>query len=170
MTQSADWGTCNSYITLCYNMIALEHDVKYWVGFNKIPGIGRVRLAQLESYFGNLGNAWDAPIGELKRAGLDSTALRAISQWRDKVFPDSEMEKLEKHSIHVLTCRDTAYPARLKEIYDYPPVIYYQGSLLPNDEWCIAVVGTRRATVYGKQVTEEIVADLFLHGGKIFKL
>lgn len=141
-------------------MITLDEDIKYWVAFNNIPGIGRVRLAQLDSYFGNLGNAWEAPIGELKRAGLDSTALRAISQWRDRISPDIEVEKLEKHSVHVLTCRDANYPTRLKEIYDYPPVLYYRGSLLPVDEWCIAVVGTRRATVYGKQVTEELVADL----------
>ena len=60
----------------------------------------------------------------------------------------------------MLTYHDKSYPARLKEIYDYPPVIYVRGSLLPQDEWCIAIVGTRRATVYGRQVTEEIVTDL----------
>jgi DNA processing protein len=141
-------------------MIALEKDVKYWVGFNNIPGIGRVRLTQIESYFGSLGEAWQAPVGDFKRAGLDSTALRAISQWREQISPDGEMEKLEKHGVRVLTYKDPAYPSRLKEIYDYPPIIYYRGSLLPVDEWCVAVVGTRRATVYGKQVTEEIVADL----------
>jgi len=48
----------------------------------------------------------------------------------------------------------------LKETYDYPPVLYVQGSLLPQDEWCLAVVGTRKATVYGKQVTGEITTDL----------
>ncbi len=59
-----------------------------------------------------------------------------------------------------ITYHDAEYPARLKEIYDYPPLIYVKGELTPQDEWCIAVVGTRRATVYGRQVTEEIVADL----------
>jgi DNA processing protein len=139
----------------------LNKDIKYWVGFNNIPGIGRVRLGQLESYFGNLELAWKAPLGEMKRAGLDSPALRTIDQWRDKISPDAEMEKLDQHHIKVLTCNDdAAYPKRLKEIYDYPPVIYLKGSLLPEDEWCLAVVGTRRATVYGKQITEEIVTDL----------
>lgn len=138
----------------------MNEDIKYWVGFNNIPGIGRVRLTQLENYFSSLENAWRAPPGELKRAGLDSTALRAIGQWRDKVSPEAEMEKLDRHSVSVLTCNDHAYPSRLKEIYDYPPVLYVLGSLLPDDEWCLAVVGTRRATVYGKQVTEEIVTDL----------
>jgi len=70
------------------------------------------------------------------------------------------MEKLEHYGVRVLTYHDEEYPARLKEIYDYPPLIYIRGSLLPEDEWCLAVVGTRRDTVYGRQVTEEIVADL----------
>jgi DNA processing protein len=140
--------------------ITLNEDIQYWVGFNSIPGIGRVRLAQLESYFGSLERAWKASPGEMKRAGLDSVARRAIAQWRDKISPDAEMEKLGRGGIGVLTCKDPDYPRRLKEIYDYPPVLYIRGSLLPEDEWCLAVVGTRRATVYGRQVTEELVADL----------
>jgi DNA processing protein len=138
----------------------LNSDIKYWVSFNNIPGIGRVRLGQLEKHFSGLEAAWRASSGELKRAGIDGVALRAISQWRDKISPDDEMARLQKHHVQVLTCNDDAYPRRLKEIYDYPPVLYIRGALLPEDEFCLAVVGTRRATVYGKQVTEEIVTDL----------
>lgn len=138
----------------------MNKDTKYWVGFNNIPGIGRVRLGQLESYFGNLESAWNAPLGEMKRAGLDSPALRTIDKWRPKISPDDEMDELERFHVQILTCKDEKYPKRLKEIYDYPPVIYVKGSVLPEDEWCLAVVGTRRATVYGRQITEEIVSDL----------
>ncbi len=67
---------------------------------------------------------------------------------------------MERHGVRALPCNDKDYPARLKEIYDFPPVLYVRGTLKPEDEWCLAVVGTRRATVYGKQVTEEITADL----------
>jgi len=140
--------------------IALIKDIKYWVAFNHIPGIGRVRLGQLESYFGGLEPAWKASTGELKRAGLDTTALKAISQWRDKIDPEAVMENLKRYGIRVLISNDKAYPRRLREIYDFPPVLYVRGSLQPEDEWCLAVVGTRRVTVYGKQVTEEMVADL----------
>lgn len=138
----------------------MNEDIKYWVAFSSIPGIGRVRLTQLENHFSNLENAWKASTGELKHAGLDSAALRAITKWRPDISPETEMAKLDRYGIKVLTCNDPAYPPRLKEIYDYPPVLYIRGSLLPEDEWCLAVVGTRRATVYGKQVTEEIVTDL----------
>ncbi|MFC2071319.1 DNA-processing protein DprA [Chloroflexota bacterium] len=135
-------------------------DIKYWVGFSRVSGIGRVRFSQLENYFGSLENAWKATSAELKRSGLDSGSIRAITSWRPKISLETEMEKLERYGVKVFTWHDQDYPARLKEIYDYPPLLYIRGSLLPEDEWCLAVVGTRRATVYGRQVAEEIAADL----------
>jgi len=138
----------------------LEKDIKYWVGFSLIPGIGRVKLGQLESYFGNLENAWKATPADLKQAGLDSRAINAVTSGQSKISLAAEMERLDRYGIKVLTWHDRDYPARLKEIYDYPPLLYVRGNLLPEDEWCLAVVGTRRASVYGRQVTEEIAADL----------
>ncbi|MBI2869874.1 MAG: DNA-protecting protein DprA [Chloroflexi bacterium] len=133
---------------------------KYWLGFNMVPGIGRVKFNQLEKYFGALENAWKAPPAELKQAGLDAATVRSIASWRPRISLDEEAAKLERHDIKALGYRDADYPRRLKEIYDYPPVIYVKGSLQPEDDWCLSVVGTRRATVYGRQVTEEIVTDL----------
>ncbi|UCB44239.1 MAG: DNA-processing protein DprA [Dehalococcoidales bacterium] len=135
-------------------------DIPYWVGFSFIPSIGRVRLNRLEVHFGNLVDAWKAEPSELVRAGLDSNVVRSIVSWRPRIDLDTEMEKLEQFGVQVLTWHDAAYPPRLKEVYDYPPLLYVKGSLLPEDEWCLAVVGTRRATAYGRQVTEEIVSDL----------
>ena len=137
-----------------------QKDIKYWVGFSLIPGIGRVRFAQLENYFGSLENAWQAAPAELKKAGLDRNVVQAIATWQPKISPDEEMAKLAHYGVEVFTYKDEVYPSRLKEIYDYPPVLYVRGELVPQDEWCLAVVGTRRATVYGRQVTEEIVTDL----------
>jgi len=146
-----------------YARIALKmnnKDLKYWVGFSLIPGIGHVKFTQLENYFGNMGAAWQAAPAELKHSGLDRSSISAITSWRPKVSLEAEMKKLERYGVKALTWHDPDYPDRLKEIYDYPPVLYVRGSLLSEDEWCLAVVGTRRATVYGRQVTEEIVADL----------
>jgi DNA processing protein len=137
-----------------------DKETKYWVGFNAIPGIGRVKFSQLESHFGNLEEAWKAGPAELRHTGLDRNSVRAISDWRPRISLEAEMEKLERFGIKVLTWHDTDYPARLKEIYDYPPLLYIRGSIIAEDEWCLAVVGTRRSTVYGRQVTEEIVTEL----------
>ncbi len=139
-------------------------ELKYWVSFSRIPGIGRVKFSQLKEYFGNLEYAWKASQGELKQAGLDLKTAQAIVTLRSRISPDAEMEKLERFQVKVLPYDVPAYPQRLKEIYDYPPVLYVRGELLPEDECCLTVVGTRRASVYGRQVTEEIVADLARNG------
>ncbi|MCD6452938.1 MAG: DNA-processing protein DprA [Dehalococcoidales bacterium] len=137
-----------------------NNDIKYGVGFSLIPGVGRVRLNLLEGYFGSLENAWQAGPDELSCAGLDSHLIHRITSQRPRISLEAEMEKLENCGVTAFSYHDTRYPPRLKEIYDYPPLLYVKGTLLPDDEWCLAVVGTRRATVYGRQVTEEIVTDL----------
>lgn len=135
-------------------------ELKYWVGFSGIPGIGRVRIFQLKEYFGSLQDAWKAPEGKLKQAGLDSRSLDALVTLRPRISLDTDMERLHSYKVKALACEDPGYPAKLKEIYDYPPVLYVRGDLPVQDEPCLAVVGTRRPTIYGRQVTEEIVADL----------
>ncbi len=130
------------------------------MGFNAIPGIGCVKFSQLENHFGSLEEAWKAGPAELRNAGLDRNSVRAINDWKPRISLEAEMEKLERFGIKILTWHDPDYPARLKEIYDYPPVLYVRGSIIAEDEWCLAVVGTRRPTVYGRQVTEEIVTEL----------
>ena len=135
-------------------------ELKYWVAFSGIAGIGRVRISQLKEYFGSLQHAWKAPEGKLRQAGLDSRSIDALVTLRPRISLDAEMEKLERYGMKVLVYEDPLYPARLKEIYDYPPVLYVRGNLPVQDEPCLAIVGTRRPTIYGRQVTEEIVADL----------
>jgi len=137
-----------------------DKDIKYWVGFSCISGIGRVKFAQLENYFESLEDAWGATPAELRQAGLDSGSIRSIQNRRPEISLEAEMEKLDRYRVKALTYHHADYPSRLKEIYDYPPLLYVRGSLVPEDEWCLAVVGTRRVSVYGRQVTEEIVADL----------
>ncbi len=135
-------------------------ELKYWVGFSLIPGIGRVKLSLLEDYFGELGKAWHAAAFELRSAGLDANAVEKITTLRNRISLDAELERLRQHKVSVITRNDSAYPPRLKEIYDYPPLLYAQGTLTTEDECAVAVVGTRRASIYGRQVTEEIVTDL----------
>lgn len=136
------------------------NEAKYWVGFTLIPGIGRIKLSLLEAYFGDLEKAWHASAAELKAAGLDAKAAEATVTLRGQVSLDDELDKLKRYNVKVITGDDPAYPLRLKETYDCPPVLYVRGTLVPEDECAVAVVGTRRASVYGRQATEEIVAGL----------
>jgi len=135
-------------------------ELKYWLGFSLVPGIGRVRISQLKQYFGALESAWHAPESRLKQAGLDSRSIDALLTLRPRISLDEEMAKLEHYKMTALPCDDPRYPYRLKEIYDHPPVLYVRGNITVLDQPCLAVVGTRRPTIYGRQATEEIVSDL----------
>jgi DNA processing protein len=135
-------------------------DIRYWVGFNLIPGIGRAKFSQLLSHFSTLEHAWHASPSELTAAGLEQRSVHDIVNRRPVISLEAEMERLERYQVQVLTWNDARFPPRLKEIYDVPPLLYVRGELREEDEWSIAVVGTRRATIYGREVTERIVSDL----------
>jgi DNA processing protein len=142
----------------------VKNDLRYWVGFNIVPGIGRVKFSQLQSYFKDLADAWQAPAAELKKAGLDNGTVQAMVELRPKIDLDAEMAKLEKLQIKAIRCLDTEYPESLKEIFDYPPLLYIKGRLAEEAEPCLAVVGTRSPTVYGRQVAEIMAEELAQNG------
>lgn len=137
-----------------------ELERKYWIAFSRIPRIGRVRVQQLEDHFGGLEAAWNGTPGELKAAGLDSGAINAIADARQSIDPDAELEALQRTGVYAYTWHDAEYPRQLREVFDRPPVLYVRGTLTPADEWAVAVVGTRRVTVYGRQVAEEMSRGL----------
>lgn len=136
----------------------------YMVAFSQISGVGPIKLRQIKDHFGDMALAWRAPPEEFVAAGLDERTIQEIAARRQQISPEREMEKLEERSIQVLTWEHSSYPARLKEIYSAPAVLYLKGNLLPEDEWAIAVVGTRRATVYGREVTEQLAGALGRNG------
>lgn len=134
--------------------------VKYWVGFNIVRGIGPIKFRALLDYFGDLEQAWYADGSALKEAGLDQRAIENLMTVRAKISLDEEMEKIERQGARVLTWDDPAYPPRLLNIYNPPPVLYVKGEILDQDQWAVAVVGTRGATVYGKEAARRIAGDL----------
>jgi DNA processing protein len=135
-------------------------EVKYWIGFNIVRGIGPARLQALLDHFHDLRSAWEATADELRTVGLDSRVLQNLLNAREKLDLDAEVARLEKAGVQVITWQSPEYPDRLRNIYHPPPVLYLRGSLAPADEWAVAVVGTRRATVYGKEATRHIAGEL----------
>lgn len=139
-------------------------DKRYWVGFNLVKGIGAMRLQALREHFGDLAIAWQAPADALRAAGLSVKLIERLMQVRADVDLDRLLNQIEKQGIAVLTWEDEAYPARLKEIEQPPPVLYVRGALTGQDDWAVAIVGTRRVTAYGRQVTEELASFLGRNG------
>ena len=139
-------------------------DIKYWVALNRVPQLGTVRFRRLEAYFGDLKDAWKAGHSELRAAGIEDRPARELVAARGRVSPDDEIAFLERAGVNALNWHHPDYPARLKEIADPPPVLYYKGTLLPSDDRAMAVVGTRSPTVYGREVAAALTADLARNG------
>jgi len=135
-------------------------DTRYWVGFNLVPGIGPARLKKLLDHFGDAEKAWHAAPLDLARAGLDRKSLQSLLASRDRLDLDAELRRIQDAGAQVLTLQDEAYPRLLRSINLPPPVLYFKGSYLPADEWAVAVVGTRHAKTYGREVTRYLAGDL----------
>ena len=137
----------------------------YWIALSQTPGLGAARFRLLESHFGgDLARAWRAPARELRAAGIGGGVVKAVTEARESLAPEREIERLERSGVMALTWHDDAYPRRLKETADAPPVLYCRGELRPEDEASVAVVGTRRPTDYGYRITAELSAELAARG------
>ena len=136
----------------------------YWVLLSMVPQVGPSRFQRLLDAFGEAEAAWRAAPLPLARAGLDRRAIGGLAELRAKVDPAEVWQKLERLGVIVMTLADPTYPEHLREIADPPPVLYLKGGLLAADRWAVAVVGTRRMTAYGRQVTERLVGELARSG------
>ncbi|MFN3761854.1 MAG: DNA-processing protein DprA [Anaerolineae bacterium] len=137
---------------------------RYYVGFSLVRGIGPARLRMLIDAFGDVERAWHAPAEMLARVGLDRRSLENLLETRARVDLDRELRRVAAVGAHVITWEDEAYPRLLAEIPDPPPVLYVRGELKPEDAWAVAVVGTRRASTYGREVTRRLVTVLAQSG------
>ncbi len=139
-------------------------ELAYWVGFNKSLGIGPARLRALLDFFGSIAEAWHADAASYQEVGLDRRSINNLLAARGSLDLAGELERLERAGVSVLTWDSDNYPINLRNIYDPPPVIYVKGELLPEDDWAVAIVGTRRASVYGKEAARQLASDLAQNG------
>jgi DNA processing protein len=134
-------------------------DKPYFLAFARVKGIGPARLRRLLARFGTLEAAWKAEEMELVMSGLDQKSLEALGAARRAIDPDAELEALARSGIGALTWVDPDYPRLLRQIADPPPALYVKGDLREADAWAVAIVGTRRASVYGREVAEMLASD-----------
>ena len=130
------------------------------MALHRISRLGAARFALLERAFPTLEDASTADRSALRAAGLDSGTADVVVAQRSEIEPEREIERLAQAGVRPIPRYHSSFPTRLREIADPPPVIYVRGSWEPQDEWSLAVVGTRRATAYGRQAAGELARDL----------
>jgi DNA processing protein len=142
-----------------------NNSLKYWLAWNKIPDIGPKRFYKLLEYFVSVDTAWQAKSGEISRVlNLSPKISSRISEEKNNIIPERELDLIHKYKVNVLTVEDALYPENLKTIHYPPPVLYFKGTIVEADKNSISIVGSRKATYYGKMVAEKLSKDLALAG------
>jgi DNA processing protein len=132
-----------------------------YIALNMVDGVGPIRVRALRDRFGEPQAVLAASKTELMQVeGVGEEVARSITSWREKVDLDAEVQRIEKSGVRVV-CRDDAeYPKNLREIYDPPLVLYVKGTLTERDALAIAVVGSRRTTLYGQDMARKLAFQL----------
>jgi len=133
----------------------------YQVALNRLPGIGHAAVKQLTSYLGSAEKVFAANKSQLQKVpGIGEISTREILNKSSFQEAESILKDCEKNSIEILHYTDHTFPTQLKSLYDSPTILYFKGQLKNIEGRNLAIVGTRKATPYGKGVTQKIVDDL----------
>lgn len=135
----------------------------YWAALQKVGALSANRLLKLVEYFGDAKQVWQAASAEWRAAGVTPELCAAFETARKNLTVEELAESMEKQGIRICLLTDDDYPALLRQICRPPLLFYYYGQL-PLDDRLIAVVGTRKASQYGKNAATQIAAQLAAAG------
>jgi len=131
-----------------------------------LSSLGPVRIKKLIQHFGAPEKAWKAKASELAEVeGFNKNVAEKVVMEREQVDYEKAWDKISKMGYSCITWEDPTYPSLLKEIYAPPPVLYFCGDIgVLNETTCVAMVGSRRHTVYGRDVAYKFAYKLSSYG------
>ena len=139
-----------------------EQERYYTMALTRLSGFSQQQALQLYRELGGGQAVYEHrhDIGDVV-ADCTPRLAEALKDWDDALKrAAAEMEFVTKHSIRVLTPNDEDYPARLRECDDAPLTLYYKGNADLNRQHIVGIVGTRRCTAYGQDLTRRFVSRL----------
>lgn len=139
----------------------------FYLGFSLFSGIGPIKFTALLKHFGSAKDAWSAKENELKSVLGEALTLQFVGFRKEFLFVDYE-KRLKKAKVSFITLADDEYPSLLKQTNRPPFVLFAKGNLDCfndlNHLSSIAVVGTRKITSYGRDVTQLLTTELVSQG------
>ena len=137
------------------------------VALTLFPNVGPQLTRQLMSYGGSARNALHLPPGKLRQIPGVGPKVVATLTGAERTTAlrraEAALLKAEKDGVQLLFYTSKQFPKRLKLLPDAPALLYYQGTADLNAPKTVALVGTRQATEYGREQTEQLVRGLVMH-------
>ncbi|HVF97938.1 MAG TPA: DNA-processing protein DprA, partial [Flavisolibacter sp.] len=139
----------------------MHSELFHQLSLTLVPNIGDVQAKVLVQHFGDARSIFKAKTSELEKIeGIGEIRAKSIKHFSDFHLAEHEEKFIDKYKIRTFFLTDEAYPARLRNCYDSPTLLFYKGEADLNTSKVLAVVGTRSNTDYGKAFTENLVKDL----------
>jgi len=139
----------------------LYSDLPYLISLTQIPHVGSIHARILLQHFGSAEQIFKSPVQELEKIeGVGRIRAHSIKSFSDFSIAEKEISFIQRYGIRALSVLDTDYPQRLLTASDAPVLLFYKGNADLNKRKTISIVGTRRNSEYGKQVTEKIIREL----------
>ncbi len=141
-----------------------HNDLKYWLALKLVENVGNIGFNTLVKTLGSPRAVFDAPIASLQK--IDRITLktaRNIKSFDNWATIDKELDLAGRLNVSIITSDSPLYPRLLLNIYDFPPILYVRGTLSDQDI-NVAVVGSRRASTYGRFTTERLCRELAMKG------
>lgn len=133
----------------------------YQIALTMIHGVGYVHSRQLLDHFGTAEAIFSEKERLLEKVpGIGAKTAAEIKNPNVISQAEAELSFMEKNKINGHFIADEQYPFRLKECADAPLLLYSKGNVDLNRQRVISIVGTRNATAYGREQTEQLIADL----------
>jgi DNA processing protein len=139
-----------------------EQEIFYTMALTRMAGFNQQQALQLYRQLGDGLTVYEHrhDIGDMI-ADCSPRLIESLKNWDDALKrAAAEMEFVNKHGIRALTLSDEDYPARLRECDDAPVIIYYKGNVDLNRQHIVGIVGTRRCTSYGQDLTRRFVSRM----------
>ncbi|WP_339718159.1 DNA-processing protein DprA [Cyclobacterium amurskyense] len=139
-----------------------NNELLYKVGLGLIPKLGPNIYKKIIRNCGSAEAFFNMPRGKLERIQGVGPKLLAYRNQKAKYLSEAEalIDTAVQHKIQIHCFMEENYPTRLKSLPDGPPVLYSKGELTLNPKRTIGIVGTRKATDYGKNITQQIIEEL----------
>ena len=143
-------------------------DLEDLIRLNLIRGIGPVLQRRLVDHFGSVADIFKASHADLSAVhGIGPKIAQTIVRSRDEIDLSHELDLIREFGVNVVTVADAHYPRNLKTIPSPPLLLYVMGTLKAADALSVALVGTRRASIYGLNASERLAADLARRGATV---
>jgi len=143
----------------------MSKSLLYNVALSMISGIGNITAKKLIAYFGSVEEIFTAKKKDLtKIQGIGDILAKEIIKSNALKLAEKELKFTEKHHIDILFFLDKNYPERLKNCDDAPIILYFKGKSELKSKKIISIVGTRKATHYGKDNCNELIKSLKENG------